>query len=67
MALDHSSLLSLLSQLKDTDLGVIPFFGSSSSESRLVGSISWQEDCDYHDQEEEAAFAGADCFEDSAG
>ena len=38
---------------------VTPFFRSESYESRLAASVSWQEDCEDHDQEKEAAFAGA--------
>ena len=36
---------------------VTPFFRSGSYESRLAASVSWQEDCEHHDEEEEKAFA----------
>ncbi len=46
---------------------VTPFFRSESYESRLAASVSWQEDCEYHDEKEEAAFAGANRSENSTG
>ena len=36
---------------------VTPFFRSESYESRLAASVSWQEDCEHHDEKEETAFA----------
>ena len=41
----------------DNAIDVTPFFRSESYESRLAASVSWQEDCEHHDEKEEKAFA----------
>ena len=39
------------------DPDVTPFFSSESYESCLAASVSWQEDCEHHDEKEKTAFA----------
>ncbi len=46
---------------------VTPFFRSESYESRLAASVSWEEDCEHHDEKEETAFAGTNRSENPTG
>ena len=52
-----SPVMTYLPKLSVIRGDVTPFFRSESYESRLAASVSWQEDCEHHDEEEEKAFA----------
>jgi hypothetical protein len=46
---------------------VAPFFRSESYESRLAASVSWQEDCEPHDERGETAFTGVNRSDNPTG
>jgi len=61
----NSGLLNGEEEYKHQTRDVTPFFRSESYESRLAASVSWQEDCEHHDQEKETALAGANRSENT--